>query len=602
MIFRKIGKNLSILKKVLHFIYSKYTYQALIRDTLCILSSFSEIASIKYLGNFIDSTVKLLRDWGNFVLEDFFLTDSFKFLMMLLILWIVSRICVQLRAYFYVVIQERILKDSKEMMINKIAMSNMEDVEKVDYQDLVTYIPSFSIGRMIEIYDNSSIIFSNIIRLLGAVLILLGTIGYSVWFIILFVLPEIASVHFRRNKIKEYRDESVGKLKYLNYIENLCFTISNFLELRVNNIYKFLKRRYNEEYSEYLKDFEYTQKNFYLDQLAFSILGQALKFGYVVYVLMISVVKRISFGTFKALYDYVDISYQSIFNIFNSVSILTVNLGYIEKFFDLIEYEGFGDVYHGKRKLSKTEVPVLEMKDLSFSYPDDPECMILKKLNIIIKPGEKIAIIGGDGAGKSSVVKILTGLYTVSSGNYSLGNILTKELDRGELKSNLSVIFQDYINYNFSVKENIVISGQRKNIDNKLYKRVSDVIELGEMKKRMDVDDNSVLGKVFPSGKDLSPGYWQRLAIARMLYRDRNISIMDEPFTYIDEVSAGRILDNIFKFLGDDKSLVYITRNSRFLERFDKVYYLERGRVVESGSWKELMKKKGRVYDNYAKS
>lgn len=602
MIFRKIGKNLSILKKVLHFIYSKYTYQALIRDTLCILSSFSEIASIKYLGNFIDSTVKLLRDWDNFVLEDFFLTDSFKFLMMLLILWIVSRICVQLRAYFYVVIQERILKDSKEMMINKIAMSNMEDVEKVDYQDLVTYIPSFSIGRMIEIYDNSSIIFSNIIRLLGAVLILLGTIGYSVWFIILFVLPEIASVHFRRNKIKEYRDESVGKLKYLNYIENLCFTISNFLELRVNNIYKFLKRRYNEEYSEYLKDFEYTQKNFYLDQLAFSILGQALKFGYVVYVLMISVVKRISFGTFKALYDYVDISYQSIFNIFNSVSILTVNLGYIEKFFDLIEYEGFGDVYHGKRKLSKTEVPVLEMKDLSFSYPDDPECMILKKLNIIIKPGEKIAIIGGDGAGKSSVVKILTGLYTVSSGNYSLGNILTKELDRGELKSNLSVIFQDYINYNFSVKENIVISGQRKNIDNKLYKRVSDVIELGEMKKRMDVDDNSVLGKVFPSGKDLSPGYWQRLAIARMLYRDRNIFIMDEPFTYIDEVSAGRILDNIFKFLGDDKSLVYITRNSRFLERFDKVYYLERGRVVESGSWKELMKKKGRVYDNYAKS
>lgn len=602
MIFRKIGKNLSILKKVLHFIYSKYTYQALIRDTLCILSSFSEIASIKYLGNFIDSTVKLLRDWGNFVLEDFFLTDSFKFLMMLLILWIVSRICVQLRAYFYVVIQERILKDSKEMMINKIAMSNMEDVEKVDYQDLVTYIPSFSIGRMIEIYDNSSIIFSNIIRLLGAVLILFGTIGYSVWFIILFVLPEIASVHFRRNKIKEYRDESVGKLKYLNYIENLCFTISNFLELRVNNIYKFLKRRYNEEYSEYLKDFEYTQKNFYLDQLAFSILGQALKFGYVVYVLMISVVKRISFGTFKALYDYVDISYQSIFNIFNSVSILTVNLGYIEKFFDLIEYEGFGDVYHGKKKLSKTEVPVLEMKDLSFSYPDDPECMILKKLNIIIKPGEKIAIIGGDGAGKSSVVKILTGLYTVSSGNYSLGNILTKELDRGELKSNLSVIFQDYINYNFSVKENIVISGQRKNIDNKLYKRVSDVIELGEMKKRMDVDDNSVLGKVFPSGKDLSPGYWQRLAIARMLYRDRNISIMDEPFTYIDEVSAGRILDNIFKFLGNDKSLVYITRNSRFLERFDKVYYLERGRVVESGSWKELMKKKGRVYDNYAKS
>ena len=209
-----------------------------------------------------------------------------------------------------------------------------------------------------------------------------------------------------------------------------------------------------------------------MDQLAFSILGQALKFGYIVYVLMVSVIKRISFGTFKALFDYVDVSYKSIFNIFNSVSILTINLGYIGKFFDLVGYEGFGDRYHGKKKLHKTEVPLLEMKDLSFAYPDDPECMILKSLNIVVGSGEKVAIIGGDGSGKSSIVKILTGLYTVSSGNYSLGNIVTKELDRCELKSNLSVIFQDYINYNFSVKENVVISGQRKNVNNNLYKKL----------------------------------------------------------------------------------------------------------------------------------
>ncbi len=599
MIFRK---NLKTLKKVLFFVYSKYTLQALVRDLLCILSSFAEILSIKYLGNFIDSTVELLRGWEGFVLEDFFLTDSFKFLMIVLVLWIVSRICTQLRAFYYVVIQERILKDSKEMMINKIAMSNMEDVEKVDYQDLVTYVPTFSIGRMIEVYDNSSIIFSNIIRLVGAIAILFGTMGFSVLLIALFVLPEIASVHFRRNRVREYRDESVGKLKYINYIENLCFTISNFLELRVNNIYKFLKRRYAEEYSEYLKGFEFTQKKFYMDQLAFSILGQALKFGYIVYVLMVSVVKRISFGTFKALFDYVDVSYQSIFNIFNSVSILTINLGYIEKFFDLVEYEGFGDRYHGKKRLRKKEVPLLEMRGLSFAYPDDPECMILKHLDIVVGSGEKIAIIGGDGSGKSSIVKILTGLYTVDSGSYSLGNIVTKELDRGELKSNLSVIFQDYINYNFSVKENIVISGQRENIDNDLYRRVCKVVGLEEMKRRMDVDDSSILGKVFPSGKDLSPGYWQRLAIARMLYRDRNIFIMDEPFTFIDEISAGKILDNIVKFLGKSKSLVYITRNKLFLDRFDKVYYLENGRVVERGTWKELMRMKGKVYENYGKS
>ena len=77
-------------------------------------------------------------------------------------------------------------------------MSNMEDVEKVDYQDLITYVPTFSIGRMIEVYDNSSIIFSNIIRLVGAIAILCGTMDFSILLIVLFVLPKIVSVHFRR--------------------------------------------------------------------------------------------------------------------------------------------------------------------------------------------------------------------------------------------------------------------------------------------------------------------------------------------------------------------------------------------------------------------
>jgi len=95
---------------------------------------------------------------------------------------------------------------------------------------------------------------------------------------------------------------------------------------------------------------------------------------------------------------------------------------------------------------------------------------------------------------------------------------------------------------------------------------------------------------------DLSPGYWQRLAIARMLYRNKNIFIMDEPFTFIDSISASEILKGIFEFLGKERSLIFITRSTENLKMFDRIYYFEDGKIVEEGTWRSLMKRKGKLY------
>ncbi len=157
-------------------------------------------------------------------------------------------------------------------------------------------------------------------------------------------------------------------------------------------------------------------------------------------------------------------------------------------------------------------------------------------------------------------------------------------------------MFQDFIHYHFSLIENVVISGQRKNVNKDLYKEVIKVAGVKDFKKEINLKDKSVLGKTFPSGKELSPGYWQRLSIARTLYRNKNIFIMDEPFTFIDDISARDILGGIFDFLGDDKSMIYITRSVSLLKNFDRIYYFDKGRVVEFGSWDELMKKKGKLY------
>ena len=593
MILQKYKKKLITLWNVLKFIYGRYTLTAITRDILFVIATFSEVYSITVIGKFIDEVAQILLNWNSFSLDKFWDSNAFAYIVIIFVLWSVQQACNQARAHLYTVIYEKVWEDARYMMVAKVSKSNLQDIEQEKFQDLLTYAPAYSIDRIILTYDSFAGILGNVVKIVSAAVIIFETMSWSVLFLILFVLPQIVVVHVRRKKIRGYQDENVGKLKYLNYLLNVTLQISNFLELRVNDTFAYLKRRYTEEYDEFLKGYLKTDSNMYRDRTVVNIFGQGLKFAYIIYMLSIAIARKHSLGTFKALYDYVDMTYTSVYSIFDSMSYISALLGYAEKFFALMNYEGFGDHEHGTKKLKKG-TPQIEFKNLSFSYPDDPTTMVLKHIDLVVEPGRKIAFFGGDGSGKSTMVKILSGLYQIKKGDYLLDDVSVKDLDRGELKKKVAVTFQDFINYNFSVKENVVISGERKNINKSLYENVSKVGLVNDFLGREKIDDEKILGKTFPGGKELPLGYWQRLAIARMMYRDRKIFVMDESFTFIDSESKEVILHNIINFVGPDRTLIYITRSVEDLDLFDKIYFFENGKVVESGSWSELIKKKGK--------
>ena len=596
MFQEKLKQKYSNLKKVLTFIYSKYTLPAILRDITFLLSTASEIYGITVLGKFIDETTEILLNWHQFDLRSYFGTKSFLYLSLILTLWIVVQICKEFREYLFNVIFEKTWQDTQYNILEKVSSSNLEDVEKEEYQDMLTFIPAFSISKITSVYENFTVVISSGIRLLSAGIILFETMGWSILLLALFSLPELISTHLRRREIREYQDKEVGKLKYLNYIQSMSLKIAHFMELRVNNVYTYLKRKYKEEYDNYVGGLLKTLFNFTQDKILYSIIGEIMKYLYIIYVLAVTISKRLSFGLFKALFDYVDIVYDSIFDIINNMSIMSNNLGYVDEYFDFVEYQGFGDYSHGTIKLEE-KTPTIEIKKLNFEYPDDPKTNILKNISLKIEPGEKIAFLGGDGSGRSTMVKILTGLYMVNKGEYLIDGKHVQDLARKQLKKKYSVTFQEFINYHFGLKENVVISGQRKNVDNELYKQVCTIAGVNEFRKKLKLKDKTILGKTFPSGKELSPGYWQRLAIARMLYRNRDIFLMDEPFTFIDDISARNILEGIFNFAGKDKSVIYITRSANFLDMFDRIYLFEKGQITESGTYSELIKKKGSFFN-----
>jgi ABC-type bacteriocin/lantibiotic exporter with double-glycine peptidase domain len=172
-------------------------------------------------------------------------------------------------------------------------------------------------------------------------------------------------------------------------------------------------------------------------------------------------------------------------------------------------------------------------------------------------------------------------LYKIAAGDYVIGGYSIRELDRGQLKKKISAVFQDYVNYNFSVKRNITLAGEKDRVDEKLYKKVLKISGVGKFLKEEKISDKQILGKYFAGGREVSPGHWQRLAIARMLYRNRSVFIMDEAFLYIDGASRKQLMRDIIDFLGPERTLIYITQDRNNIKKFGRTFTLANGQISE---------------------
>ena len=593
--YKKLLKRISTTIKVLKFIYKRYPISAISRDTLNIGLTIAEIYAVAISGKFLDATADIFLNWEVFSFQKYFITDSFYYLSIILFLWMIVEVAKQLRVYFYTRIYEQSWMDANRIMMREVADSNLQDVESKEFQDLIAYVPAYSIDSLILSYNAFSIIIRQVIRLGGSVAILFKTLSWSVLLLMIFVLPEVIYSYISRKKIREYSQKSVKKLKFLNYLRNISLRIPLFPELRVNDTFTYIRKTYEKEYTGYLKGLLSGHEDFFAKKTIWSLVDQIFKYIFLIYLLAKSVVSKLSLGTFMALYNYVEVVYDASFYLLDYIALLSDRLAYAEKFFELAEYEGFGEIVHGKKKLKKG-TPGLEFQELDFSYPDDPDTKILENITFEIKKGEKVAFVGGDGSGKSTLVNIFCGLYQIIAGDYTIDGHSIRELDRGELKKKMAVTFQGFVDYDFTLKENITISDKRKMVDEKLYKKVIKVAEVDKVVKKEKISDKQILGKYFEGGKEISPGYWQRIAIARMLYRNANIFIMDEPFSFVDGKSKEKLLEGVFSFAGDDRTVIYITKDTDNLEKFDRIFYLENGKITESGNYRELLKKKGKLY------
>ena len=228
-----------------------------------------------------------------------------------------------------------------------------------------------------------------------------------------------------------------------------------------------------------------------------------------------------------------------------------------------------------------------EFRNVSFKYPGT-ENFVLKDINFSIEPKDNIAIVGANGAGKTTIVKLLCRFYDVTSGEILVNGVNIKDLDLDNWYRCIGTLFQEFMHYDFTVRENIMLGNPKVKNEDKM-RLAANQSGVSEFVEALPNKYNQLLGRQFEGGVELSQGQWQKLAIARAFYEGAQILILDEPTSAIDAESEYEIFQNLNKHY-KDKTLFLISHRFSTVRNANKIIVLKEGRILETGSHDELLR------------
>jgi ATP-binding cassette subfamily B protein len=228
---------------------------------------------------------------------------------------------------------------------------------------------------------------------------------------------------------------------------------------------------------------------------------------------------------------------------------------------------------------------------VSFQYPNSTR-QALKEINLTIRPGEVIALVGENGSGKTTLIKLLCRLYDPTEGNITLDGFDLNQFNLTELRREISVIFQDYTKYHLTAQENIWFGNINNPPETEKIAVAAHYAGADEVIKQLPNGYNTVLGKWFEQGEELSIGQCQKIALARAFLRDSQLIVLDEPTSALDPKAEYEVFKR-FRQLLKNQAAILISHRLSTVKMADRIYVLEQGQIVESGTHLELMKQQG---------
>lgn len=447
-------------------------------------------------------------------------------------------------------------------------------------------------SNMINMSKDGIDFLSNTLSIIG-IFAYLTTISWLFVPIILVGLIPLFIVQFKFGRKKYELFKSLTPFgRKEHYVEKLLSTPASLSEIKLYSLEENLIKKW----SDYYKLSSTRNIEMVISQNKWLMLTQIIQMitymvtGFIAIMLMIQ--GRVLVGSFVAILQSVQRIQGTFNNITNSLSSIYESSFIINDFRSFLELKEIDN--NSKEKIE--HVNNLEVTGLSFKYPNSNK-FALEDISINIPKGRKVAIIGVNGSGKTTLLKCLTGLYYTENA-VKVNHKKLEELDLESYRNRLAVLTQGYNKYEFSVKENIGF-GRVSLMDNESFIREA-AISTNVHSYIMGLPNqyNSLLGRLYSNGNQLSGGQWQKVALARAMFRKGDILFLDEPTSSLDPRSEIELIESIFDTY-IDRSVVYITHRLAATRLADEIIVMNEGKIVERGSHNDLINLKGEYFNLY---